>query len=78
MNGLIRWTDSSKNLKYKWTINIQKLFNIASHKKNAHQNYIEIQSHQVRMAVIKKITNVVEKCGQKEAMVNTAAGGDVN
>lgn len=54
------------------------MFNIDSHKIKAHQNYIEIQSLPVRMTVIKKTTNAFGKCGQKDAMLNTAAGGDVN
>jgi hypothetical protein len=44
---------------------LQKLNNIMNQKRNANQNYIKIQSHPVRMAIIKKTTiNIGKDAGE--------------
>jgi hypothetical protein len=54
------------------------MFNILNHKGNANQNYIEIQSHQVRMAIIKKQKQqmLMSMQGKKELLFT--AGKNVN
>jgi hypothetical protein len=42
----------------------EKMFNIFSHQRNSAQNYIEIVSHPVRMAIKKTNSKCWQGCGE--------------